>query len=341
MVHELVVGTRGSDLALAQTKLACDAINAARPDVRLVPRMIRTSADEGMPEEENLGPAGRKGLFTAEIERALVAREIDLAVHSAKDLASELLSGTEVRAALPRANPGDVLVTRSRGDIRSLPEKATIATGSIRRKHQLRWQRPDVSVVALRGNVPTRLRKLHENGWNGVILAAAGIARLLGREPNESFSFDGRDYSVDYLSLETFVPAAGQGTIAVQVRADDRHVRGVVELIDSPPAHLCLRAEREFLRLLQADCNCPIGVLARIEGEKLKMRAQIFSDDLPAPTEALVEGPFEPEKLAAELFGKIHGHCIFEEERSDLSRRRGPGRPRTRYAARARVDREG
>ncbi len=307
MVRELVVGTRGSDLALAQTKLASDAINAVRPDVRLVPRIISTSADEGGPAEKDPGPAGRKGLFTAEIERALVAREIDVAVHSAKDLPSELLSATEIAAVLPRANPGDVLLTRSHGDLEFLPEKATVATGSVRRKHQLHWQRPDLTLVDLRGNVPTRLRKLHQNQWNGIVLAIAGIARLLGHEPNETFSFEGRDYFVSSLAPETFVPAAGQGIIALQVRAGDKLVLDVVAPVDHGRTHACLRAEREFLRLLQADCNSPIGVFAWMDDAKLKMRAQIFSKNQAAPGVAAVEDAVEPEKLAAELFRKIHG----------------------------------
>jgi hydroxymethylbilane synthase len=305
MLHELVVGTRGSDLALAQTKLASDAIGRDRPDVGLIPRIIRTSGDETAPKD--LGRAGRKGLFTAEIERALLAREIDVAVHSAKDLPSELAPGTEIAAALPRANAGDVLVTKSVCDLESLPKDATVATGSVRRKHQLQWQRPDIVVADLRGNVPTRLRKLHENPWHGLVLACAGIARLLGGSPNEQFSFDGRDYFLSSLPEETFVPAAGQGIIALQIRQGDKPVRSVIEVADDPETHFCLRAEREFLRLLQADCNCPIGVLARLKDGKLKIRAQIFSSERSAPTEAVLEGPAEPEKLAAELFGKIHG----------------------------------
>jgi hydroxymethylbilane synthase len=305
MLHELVVGTRGSDLALAQTKLASDAISRQGPEVGLVPRIIRTSGDETVPKD--LGRAGRKGLFTAEIERALLAREIDVAVHSAKDLPSELAPGTEIAAVLPRADAGDVLVTKHVCDLELLPKQATVATGSVRRKHQLQWQRPDVVVTDLRGNVPTRLRKLHENQWHGVVLAAAGLARLLDGSPSEQFSFDGRDYFLSNLPEEIFVPAGGQGVIALQVRVGDKHVRSVIETADDSETHVCLRAEREFLRLLQADCNCPIGVFARLEDEKLKIRAQIFSNDQAAPTEAFVEGPPEPEKLAAELFGKIHG----------------------------------
>ena len=305
MLHELVVGTRGSDLALAQTKLASEAIGRLRPEVGLVPRIIRTSGDETT--SQDLGRAGRKGLFTAEIERALLAREIDVAVHSAKDLPSELAAGTEIAAVLPRADAGDILVTRSECDLASLPEKATVATGSVRRKHQLRWQRPDVLVTELRGNVPTRLRKLHENQWHGVVLAAAGIARLLNGSPNERFSFDGRDYFLSRLSGEIFVPAGGQGVIALQVRDGDKHVRSVIEMADDPETHVCLRAEREFLRLLQADCNCPIGVFAHLGDGNLKMRAQIFSTDRSAPVEAFVEGPPNPETIAAELFGRIHG----------------------------------
>ena len=306
MLHELVVGTRGSDLALAQTKLASDAIGRHRPEVHLVPRIIRTSGDEAA--GKNPGRAGWKGLFTAEIDRALLAREIDVAVHSAKDIPSELALGTEIAAVLPRAEAGDVLVTKYAGDLANLPDKATVATGSVRRKHQLQWQRPDLVVTDLRGNVPTRLRKLHENQWHGVVLAAAGITRLLGESPNDLFVFDGRNYFLSRLPLEIFVPAGGQGIIALQIREGDKRVRSVIETAEDSETHVCLRAEREFLRLLQADCNCPIGVFARHRDGKLEMRAQLFSGDRPAPTEEMVEGSTGPESLAAELFGKMHGN---------------------------------
>jgi hydroxymethylbilane synthase len=305
MLHELVVGTRGSDLALAQTKLASEAIGRQRPEVHLVPRIIMTSGDEAAGKDP--GPAGRKGLFTAEIERALLAREIDVAVHSAKDLPSELAPGTEIAAVLPRADAGDLLVTKYAGDLANLPDKATVATGSVRRKQQLQWQRPDLVVTDLRGNVPTRLRRLHENQWHGVVLASAGITRLLGESPNELFFFDRRDYFLSRLPVEIFVPAGGQGIIALQIREGDKHVRSVIEAADDSATHVCLRAEREFLRLLQADCNCPIGVFAWHGDGTLEMRAQLFSSDRPAPAEAIVKGSSGPERLGAELFGKLHG----------------------------------
>jgi hydroxymethylbilane synthase len=308
MSHEIVVGTRGSDLALTQTKLASSAIEKSRPDVHLVPRIIRASADEGAPVTKDLGPAGRKGLFTAEIESALLAGEIDLAVHSAKDLPSELASGTEIVAVLPRASAVDVLVTRSPCTLRTLSPRAIVATGSVRRKHQLLWQRPDIAVTDLRGNVPTRLRKLHESQWEAIILAFAGLARLMGAAPNEHISYGGRDYFLSDLSPAMFVPAAGQGIIALQIRSADSQIRSVVEAVNDSNAHACLRAEREFIRLLQADCNCPVGAFAQIENEKLTMRAQVFSSEALAPAEAAVEGLSEPEELAAELFRKINEH---------------------------------
>jgi hydroxymethylbilane synthase len=307
MLHELVVGTRGSDLALVQTKLASETIARAWPDIHLQRRIIRTSADEGAPIPKEVGPGGRKGLFTAEIERALLAGEIDLAVHSAKDLPSELAPGTEIAAVLPRVDAGDVLVTWEPSSLRELPPKALVATGSVRRKHQLQWQRPDLTLTDLRGNVPTRLRKLHENQWAGVVLAVAGLARLMGDLPNEMVAYDGRDYFLSRLPMEVFLPAAGQGIIALQIRAGDQAIRDVIKAGDDSQTHLCLRAEREFLRLLQADCNCPIGVFACMEDQKLKMRAQIFARAGLAPLEGLVEGLSAPEEAAAELFRRTHG----------------------------------
>src|SRR5881296_4769141 len=170
--RKIVLGTRGSELARTQTRLVEEAIRDAQPDVTIETKIVATKGDKVRVVDPR---AGRKGLFTAEIERALLAGDVDIAVHSAKDLPGETSPDAEIAAVLPRAPMDDVLVSKHRGGLASLPEGATVATGSVRRKHQLLWKRADLDVIDLRGNVPTRLRKLAENEWDAIVLARAGL----------------------------------------------------------------------------------------------------------------------------------------------------------------------
>ena len=306
MVEDIVLGTRGSELALAQTKMVNEALERVLPSLRLIPSIIRTSGDEGGLGKPG-GAGGRKGLFTAEIEHALLSGKIDAAVHSAKDLPSTLGEGTEIAAVLPRALIADVLVSRVNG-LESLPCGGIVATGSVRRSNQLRWKRPDLRIVALRGNVATRLRKLAAASWDGAVFAQAGLQRLNLLPNNDSIQFEEVNFSVSVLDPKVFVPAGGQGIIAVQVRMGDRRVKEIVAAADDPVTHACLRAERAFLRLLDVDCNCPVGVYAEVEGDLMRMRAQLFEKETAAPKEGSCEGPVsDPELLARELFKQFHG----------------------------------
>src|ERR1041384_8136492 len=173
----IVLGTRGSELAQQQTRMVADGWRALWADLKIETKIVRTSGDE-QKTRDIVERAGRKGLFTAELERALLAQDVDLAVHSAKDLPSELTVGTDIAAVLPRASVDDVLVSIEPWNLDSLPANGFVATGSVRRKYQLHWKRPDLEIVDLRGNVPTRLRKLAINRWHAIILARAGLDRL-------------------------------------------------------------------------------------------------------------------------------------------------------------------
>lgn len=299
MTKRIILGTRGSELARAQAGLVEKAIQAARPDTGIETRIIVTQGDKGTRIERQ---AGRKGLFTVEIERALLAEDIDIAVHSAKDLPSEMNPDAEIAAVLPRASVDDVVISKHPGGFASLPHGAIVATGSVRRKRQLLWKRADLKVVDLRGNVPTRLRKLLANNWDAIVLARAGLERL-GQSPAfDEISFNGGQFFVEILPRETFLPAGGQGIIAIQVRANDQTMKGIAGLVNNRETLLCLRAEREFLRLLQGDCNCPVGVLATIENDKMKLRGQLFTDQSTGPCEAEVKGiRDEGERLASHL----------------------------------------
>ena len=229
MTRKIILGTRGSDLARAQTGLVEEAIQAARPDIRIETRIIKTQGDKARVLERQ---DGRKGLFTAEIERALLGGDVDVAVHSAKDLPSETSPDAEIAAVLPRAAMNDVLVSKHLGGFALLPRGAIIATGSVRRKRQLLWKRTDLKVVDLRGNVPTRLRKLVDNDWDAIVLAHAGLKRLGLSPAHDEISFERRRFFVGILPREIFLPAGGQGIIALQVRASDRAVKAIVDLVN-------------------------------------------------------------------------------------------------------------
>jgi len=295
----IILGSRGSDLALAQARLAEAALRRAWPELGVAIEIIRTSGDEGGKAVAIADrKAGRKGMFTREIEKALLGGQIDIAVHSAKDLPSETNDELEIGATLPRARTDDVLITRDGHGLTTLPEGATIATGSIRRQRQLAWKRPDLRIEDLRGNVPTRLRKLRENeGWSGIILARAGLERL-------GLAIEG-----EILSQDDFVPAGGQGVIALQGRRNDVRVNRLLAAVDDEETHLCLRAEREFLRLLNGDCDSPVGVHARMQvSPEMLLQAQVFEREKIALRAGAVIGRREnPEALAAELIKELYG----------------------------------
>jgi hydroxymethylbilane synthase len=302
---KIVVGTRGSELALRQAGLAVDALQARWADLKFEIEIIKTRGDD---EKTAIAAvrAGRKGLFTGAIERSLVGGRIDVAVHSAKDLPSQLAPGTEIAAVLPRVAVNDALVATTPSDLESLAQEGIVATGSVRRQYQLRWKRPDLETVDLRGNVPTRLRKLASDRWHAIILASAGLQRLGLKAEDARIEFEGNEFFTTVLSPEIFVPAGGQGVVAMQVRSDNLQLREMLEPINDFDTRLSLRAEREFLRLLDADCNQPVGVLAITEGPTMKIRGQIFDPGATAPRQAFVEGPSEDaEKLAARLLEEI------------------------------------
>jgi hydroxymethylbilane synthase len=288
--QEIVLGTRGSELALAQTRMVKEALARTRPSLKIATKIIRTRGDHDR-------TAGRKGIFTVELERALMEKRIDVAVHSAKDLPSEIEGALTITAVLTRGAVEDLLL-RKRA---ARTPVATIATGSVRRQRQARWSNPAARVVGLRGNVPTRLRKFIESDWDAIILARAGLERL-GFMPPE-FEFQGQKLFAEILPPENFVSAGGQGVIALQTRAADLVACQIVSSIDDKETHLCLRAEREFLRLLQGDCDLPVGVHARFMNGEMELHAQVFAD-APAPKMASGRGN-DPEELAGAVFRKL------------------------------------
>jgi hydroxymethylbilane synthase len=303
MMAKITLGTRGSELARAQTLLVEKAIQSAYPSMAIETKIIVTHGDNATVVDLN---AGRKGLFTAEIERALLAREVDVAVHSAKDLPSQTNPAAQIAAVLPRAPTNDVLISKHSGGLASIPCGATVATGSVRRQRQLHWKRPDLKLVDVRGNVPTRLRKLAENEWDGIVLARAGLERLGFSATRTQTGFEGGQFFLQILPLELFVSAGGQGIIALQIRSNDQNTKAFLASVNDPDTLLCLQAEREFLSLLHGDCNFPVGVYATISNGRMKLRTQVFEGELPMPRQAEVDGASdEGDQLAAKLLRKI------------------------------------
>src|SRR6266550_3551790 len=239
MNQKIVLGTRGSELARAQARLVEKAIQTVRPELMIETKIVATKGDKMKAVDLR---AGRKGLFTAEIERALLAGGVDVAVHSAKDLPSETNPGATIAAVLPRASTHDVLVSKHSGDLAGLPDGATVATGSVRRKHQLLWKRADLKFVDLRGNVPTRLRKLAANEWDAIVLARAGLDRLGLSPARNEINFEDSQFFLEVLPSEIFLPAGGQGIIALQICVGDESAKAIVDPLNDRETLLCLRA---------------------------------------------------------------------------------------------------
>jgi hydroxymethylbilane synthase len=255
------IGTRASALALAQARSVAAALGA---DTELVE--MRTEGDRLA--EARLATVGGKGLFVREIEEALLRGEIDVAVHSLKDLPAEPPAGLVLAVFPARADARDVLVARRPLTLESLPAGAVVGTSSPRRRALLLSLRPDLAVAPIRGNVDTRLRKLAAGDFDAVVLAAAGLARL-GVAPEHGRPLD----------PEVFVPAVGQGIIAVEARAGDARTLGRLARLDHAATRPCALAERAYLARLGASCTTPVAAHARLEGATLRMTALVISED--------------------------------------------------------------
>jgi hydroxymethylbilane synthase len=258
------LGTRGSALAVAQSSMIADRLRALGAEVEMV--TIRTEGDRLA--ERRLAEIGGKGLFVKELEDALLRKEVDLAVHSLKDLPAEIPAGLTMAAYPEREDARDLLVAHAGGGLDALREGARVGTSSPRRRAILLAVRPDLSVEPMRGNVDTRLRKLRNDGWDAIILAAAGVRRL-GLELPHAVPLDPR----------VFVPAVGQGIIGIEARDDDRATREWLRQIDHPDARVAADAERAYLGRLGASCVTPMAAHATVEGERVRLSAIVASED--------------------------------------------------------------
>jgi hydroxymethylbilane synthase len=264
-VTTIRIGTRGSSLALAQANWVKRQIQIQYPEASVELVVIKTSGDRFV--DAAIQAMGGKGVFTKEIEEALLRREIDVAVHSMKDLPTDLAPGLVIAAVPHREDPRDVLISRSRAGLSGLQSGATVGTGSLRRQAQLRHYRSDLSLVPIRGNVDTRLKKLDAGEVDALVMAAAGLKRL-GRE----------DRITEYIAPEICVSAVAQGALALEAREDEAQ-RGRLSFLHHDATFAEVTAERSFLKRLGGGCHVPVGARAYADGDNLRMKGIVACPD--------------------------------------------------------------
>ena len=266
---EILIGTRGSPLALVQAETVKDALAAAHPHIaeRLAIEIIVTTGDRV--RDRALSEIGGKGMFTKEIEAALQGGAIHMAVHSMKDMPTWQPDGLAIVCQLPREDPRDALIARDARSIDELGRGAVVGSASLRRKSQLLMRRPDLNVVLIRGNVETRLRKLEAGEVDATLLAMAGLNRLAMTESSKAVA----------LSLDEMLPAVGQGAICVECRADDHATRALLAALNHAATETAVAAERAFLAVLDGSCRTPIAGHAAIDGGEIVFRGLIARPD--------------------------------------------------------------
>ncbi len=305
------IGSRVSKLALFQANLVKSLLYKHYPDLRIDIDVIKTKGDIIL--ETPLAKIGDKGLFTKEIENALLAGKIDMAVHSMKDLPTVLPDGLTIGAILEREDPRDAFVSFKYAHFADLPEAAVIATSSLRRRANIKILRPDIRLTDVRGNVDTRLRKLRENDYDGMILAAAGLRRL-------GFS----DVIREIIDPDTMLPAVAQGALGVEIRADDGDMKELLTFLHDEATAAEVYAERAFLRRLEGGCQIPIGALARVQDGHLLLTGMVADLDGIQHFKGKLAGPIkEPEAIGQKLADQLRDQGadeilekIFREQRS-------------------------
>ena len=263
---KMIVGTRGSKLALIQTNWVIEKLKKYNPEINFEIKIIKTKGD--LVQHLSLDKIGDKGLFVKEIEQQLLNKEIDIAVHSMKDMPSSLPLGLKFASIPKREDPRDVLILKNGyKSIDDLPIGAKIGTGSKRRKYQLLKYRPDLNIVPIRGNIDTRIKKIEDENLAGVVLAAAGILRA---------SMD--EYISYYIPTDIMVPAPAQGALAIEIRDNDLEIENLIESLKDEETEIQVAAERGFLDGVNGSCHIPIGAYCRLDGEKINLTG-LFGDE--------------------------------------------------------------
>ena len=295
------VGSRGSRLALLQAEHIVRQLKRSHPGLEFAISKIRTTGDRA--RKAPLAQIGGQGVFTKELEEALLAGDIDLAVHSLKDVPTELSPQFRLAAVGMRADPRDVLISRSGARLAGLPKEASVGTGSLRRAIQLRALRPDIRICPLRGNIDTRLGKVERGELDGVVLAAAALLRLGWEEK-----------IAEYLPIEHCLPAVGQGALAVEVRGEDAKMCELVAVLDHGPTRQSVAAERAFLQGLGGGCQAPIAALGVVADGSLKLEGMVSNTDGSKILWASQEGS----PGAAEQVGRMLAHNFLEMGAGEL-----------------------
>lgn len=251
-MRKIIVGSRSSKLAMTQTKWVIEQLKQAGAPYEFEIKNIITKGDRIL--DVTLSKVGGKGLFVKEIEQQMIDEDIDFAVHSMKDLPSELPTGLIIGATPARVDARDALITKTGGRLDSLPEGAVVGTSSLRRGSQLLKLRPDLKIESIRGNIDTRLEKMKTGPFDGILLAAAGLQRMGWSDETVS----------EYISTDDMIPAVGQGILAIECRADDQEVRDLLNLIHDQMTEKVAFAERSFLAAIEGSCHVPVGGFATI-----------------------------------------------------------------------------
>lgn len=288
--QKIIIGSRGSELALWQANYIKRELEKKNRNVRVEINIIKTKGDKIL--DVALSKIGDKSLFTKELEVELLAKRIDLAVHSLKDLQTQIPAGLKLAAVTKRHEVEDVLIARKKGmTIKSLPEFAVVATGSLRRRAQLLHLRPDITIIDLRGNVPSRIKKFLESKWDAIILARAGVERLNLKKHISSF-----------IPKEEILPAVGQGALGIEIREDNKAVEEIIKSLHHEETYKAVIAERALLRTLEGGCQVPIGAFAEVKPSGLYLDAVVGSLDGSITYRKKMRGSKnDPEKLGKTL----------------------------------------
>ncbi len=315
-MSKLILGTRGSKLALTQSEMIAAQLRALHPGLEVELQVISTKGDRIL--DVALSAVGDKGLFVKELEQALLANEVDFCVHSSKDLPSLIPDGLTLAAFPERADPRDVLVTPLRaGQVASLDglrQGAVVGTSSLRRASQLRALRPDLDLHDVRGNVDTRLRKLAEGQYEALVLASAGIVRLGLVGENGRVTSDGAEFVAWPIPAEQMLPAVTQGTLAIECRADDTNTIALLAVLDHATSRAAALAERAFLRRLEGGCQVPIAAYAVVAGDTLTLRGLVGSLD----GQTVVRGERADASANAETLGTDLAEDLIAQGASDI-----------------------
>ena len=266
MKKTVVIGTRGSKLALWQADYIQARLEVEYPDITVTQKIITTTGDKIL--DVPLAKIGGKGLFTKELETAMLNGEIDLAVHSMKDVPSEMPEGLVLGVITSREHEGDAFVSLTYNSIDELPQGAKVGTSSLRRKAQILKYRPDLKIYDLRGNVGTRLEKLEREGFDGIILAVAGLRRL-----------GLADRIAQIIPHEVCLPAVGQGALGLEYRESDTDMAEMLDFLNDADTGASVRAERAFLKRIEGGCQVPVGIYGKTDGDEVVLEARILSVD--------------------------------------------------------------